>query len=60
MKIYKVICSCGWVTHDVYHGLSYDEALDFCNEHNWEYDWNGGLVWDLDIVEDGWEVYATT
>lgn len=50
--LYKVICSCGYVTHDVYHGLEMSEAIEFCEEHNWTYDWNGGLIWDLDIVED--------
>lgn len=52
MVYYRVDCVAGAVRHTVVTHLSYDEAYDFCCDNNWEWDYNGGLVWDLDIIED--------
>ena len=49
---YKVVCRAGYIKHDVISGLSWEEAQKFCNDHNWELDWNGGLIWDLEIEDD--------
>lgn len=49
MMIYTVYCCSGSVSHPVLENVDYDDALTFCVEHDWEYDYNGGLVWDLMI-----------
>ena len=48
---YNVIAKAGSVEHPVCEHLNYKEALDFCIEHDWLYDWNGGLWWNLEIRE---------
>ena len=42
----------GAVKHLVAEFENFVDALDFCAECGWVYDWNGGLVWDLEVVED--------
>lgn len=49
-KLFKVYCVSGSVRHVVYTG-SHTECVYFCREHNWVYDYNGGLVWDLEYDE---------
>ena len=48
-RTFNVICTSGATTHKVLEGVSYNEALAFCEEHGWIYDYNGGLWWDLQI-----------
>lgn len=50
--MYKVVCVSGSVKHTVFSGMTYEEALEMCNYYGWVFDWNGGLVWDLEIEED--------
>ncbi len=50
-KKYTVICVSNAVRHNVYSG-SYANCLRFCRWNRWEFDYNGGLVWDLEIVSD--------
>ncbi len=40
----------GRVKHHVYEGDRID-CLNFCRDNNWQYDYNGGLIWDLEIEE---------
>lgn len=42
----------GSVKHLVARFPHIDDAFDFCIDSNWVYDWNGGLVWDLEVEED--------
>lgn len=28
-----------------------EDCLAFCKDNKWEFDWNGGLMWDLSIEE---------
>ena len=50
--MYKIVCEAGSVQHTIYTGLTYKEALEICEGYNWEFDYNGGLVWDLYIEEE--------
>lgn len=52
MKKYKVIMRSCSVTHDLCTGLSYDEAVEICEDYGWEYAPDGGFVWDLEIEEE--------
>ena len=52
MKTFRVIVSAGSVRHELYGGMTYEEALRFCEEENWQCDWNEGLVWDMEIEEE--------
>lgn len=47
---HAVYCKAGTVRHFVTDGTQQD-CIDFCNDHKWEFDYNGGLVWDLTIEE---------
>lgn len=49
--MYDVYCVAGSVSYKVLSEVSYKEALQFCTDNNWEFDYNGGLVWDLVIEE---------
>ena len=51
-KKYRIIINAGRVYHQIYSGLTYEEALKFCEDNNWERDYNGGLVWDMEIDEE--------
>lgn len=50
-KQYAVFCESGRVCHMIDVFETEDEAVWLCEYHHWEYDWNGGLVWDLYIDE---------
>lgn len=51
--MFKVqIVSAGGVRYDLICGLTEQEAIDFCEENNWEYMDENCFVWDLDYVED--------
>ena len=49
--MYDVYCVSCSVSHKILSDVSYEEARQFCEENNWEFDYNGGLVWDLVIEE---------
>ena len=51
--MYKVVMSTGWTTRDMYTGLTEEEAIELCESYGWEVAPDGGLVWDLSIVEEG-------
>ncbi len=59
-EMYKIVMvSWGGTKHDFASDLSYDEALQICEDNNWEYSYEpGGYVWDLEIEEDGYYVLA--
>ena len=51
MKTYKVIAtSWGGTEHTVLEGLTEKDAIEFCNDNNWELDL--GYIWDLEIEEE--------
>lgn len=48
MATYKVTMnSWGGVKKDLMTGLSYEDAYDFCEYNDWQYD--TGYIWDLEI-----------
>lgn len=49
---YRIICTAGRVKHTIFTGMTYAEALETCEFYNWEFDYNGGLVWGLEIEEE--------
>ena len=51
MELCKVIAYCGTVEHEIMTG-SFAECATFCQDSNWEFDYNGGLVWELYIDKD--------
>ena len=51
-KMYCVKCVSGSIEHVVLSEVSYAEARRFCDGNNWQYDWNGGLLWELCIEEE--------
>ena len=53
-ELYDVYCVSGKVKHKLLSRRGFAECNAFCNEHDWVYDWNGGLVWDLEIEDSGW------
>ena len=50
---HKIVISCGSVKHDYMFGLSYKEALRVCQDSDWQCDYNGGLMWDMEIEWEG-------
>ena len=50
--MFKVQMVAGCVRHDYCGGLTEQEAIDFCEENNWEHMDENCFVWDLDYVED--------
>lgn len=50
--MYKIVCVAGSVKHTIFTGLTHEEALELCWYYDWVFDYNGGLVWDLEIEED--------
>lgn len=56
VQLYKVVAKAGSVEHRIISSRFYEDALAFCEDHDWEYDYNGGLIWDLEIEEDGYLV----
>lgn len=53
MDKYKVIMvSGGGVKHDLVCGLSEQEAIDYCEEHDWVYLDENCFEWHLDYVQD--------
>jgi len=50
--MYCVKCVSGSIEHVVLSEVSYAEARRFCDGNNWQYDWNGGLLWELCIEEE--------
>ena len=53
-KQYAVCCESGRVSHLIDVFETEEEAVKFCDDHHWVYDWNGGLVWDL-FIDDWYE-----
>ena len=49
---WRIIITCGTVTHVYASGLSYKEALRVCRDSRWQHNHNGGLLWDMEIEED--------
>ena len=49
---FKVQISSGWVRHDYICGLTEQEAIEICQENNWEYMDENEFVWNMDYVED--------
>ena len=50
--MYKVVASTGFTTKDMYTGLTEEEATEVCESYGWQDASDGGLVWDLSIVEE--------
>ena len=44
--------SAGGVRHDLYCGLTEEEAIEICQEYGWEFCDENRFVWDLDYVEE--------
>ena len=55
MKLCKVYANAGTISHFLFGG-SFEDCLFFCNNNDWVYDWNGGLVWELSIDETDEEI----
>lgn len=53
-KRYDVFATAGRVYHLIREDLTMKEAEDFCDYYGWELDYNGGLMWDLEIEEHGY------
>lgn len=51
-KEYKIEMSNGYKRQDYCGGLTFNEAVDICEEYNWIWQDCDGVIWDLDIVED--------
>lgn len=50
--MYKIIMrSWGGTRRDLMTGLSLKEATEICESYGWEYDADGGYIWDLEIEE---------
>lgn len=51
--LYKIVMtSWGGTRRDMFHRMSYDEALEMCEFYNWVVCPDGGYEWDLEIEED--------
>ena len=51
--MFKIIMySWGGTRRDMYKGLTYEEALEICEEYGWVASPDGGYIWDLDIEEE--------
>ena len=52
MKQYKVVMrSWGGVKRDMYVNLTRAEAMEICEDYDWQVAPDGGYVWDLEIEE---------
>ena len=51
---YKVIRYAGSVKYDMYTDLTYEEAIEVCEDYGWVVrpDGDGGFEWDLEIEEE--------
>ena len=49
---YSVLATCGRVQHIILSGMTHEEAIKFCDAENWEWNYNEGLIWDLEVIED--------
>lgn len=47
--LYSVYAVSGTVRHWLDGFSSYAEAEQFCDEYGWQFDYNGGLWWDMEI-----------
>ena len=52
MRRYRIIVRHGNVCAVLFDGMSHREAIRFCEGHEWEIDYSGGLIWDLEIEEE--------
>lgn len=46
-----VMVSWGGLRRDMYTEVSYDDAVDICEDYGWQVAPDGGYVWDLEIAE---------
>ena len=49
---WKIIIRAGSVKHQYASGLSFQEANRVCEDSDWQIDYNGGLMWDMEIDHD--------
>lgn len=49
---YVVYCYCGGVEHKLWEFGTEREAVEMCESYDWEYDWNGGLMWYMRVEEE--------
>ena len=50
--MFKIIISSGWITHDWLSGLTESEAIEICQDNNWEWYDENQFCWSMDYVED--------
>ena len=48
----KIQLSTGWTTQDYITGLTEQEAIEICEDHNWEYYDENEFCWGMNIVDD--------
>lgn len=55
MTTYKVIMkSSGGVVYDRVNGMTFEEATEFCEQHNWMWIDRNEFEWDLEITEESY------
>lgn len=50
--LFKVVICAGCVRHDLYCGLTEQEAIDYCEENDWCYIDENEFEWSLDYIND--------
>lgn len=56
MMLYKImLLHSGRKPRELKHGLTFNEAMNYCSDRTWRYR-EDGIVWELDIQDDDWEV----
>ena len=51
--MYKIVMtSWGGTRVDMFNGLTYDNAVEICEDYGWTACPDGGYVWDLEIEEE--------
>ena len=51
MKYDVIMRSWGGTERVLMRDVTLEEATEFCESHNWEWDNGGGYIWDLAIDE---------
>lgn len=49
---FSIVIYAGGAKRTYISRLSYADALSICEDSNWQVDYNGGLMWDMEIEED--------
>lgn len=50
--MFKIQISCGWIRHDWLSGLTEGEAIEICEENNWQWIDENNFCWDMDYVDE--------